>query len=444
MICVVGAGYVGLVTGTCFADSGAEVTFLDVDEQRVKLLQRGTLPIYEPGLAELYQKNLQDGRVRATTSAVEALEDARWAFIAVGTPPRHDGSSDLSFVEQAVRTVAEHAPRGLVLAIKSTVPVGTADWARDLLEEAGRNDVAVVSNPEFLREGQAVRDFANPDRVVIGCREKEAGESVAALHRPYLGSNTMVFIMDNRSAEMTKYTANAFLATRISFINEIANLCECLGADVEAVRLAAGADKRIGSHFFYPGVGYGGSCFPKDVQALMSLGATHGYDPKLISAVHAVNEGQKRKLIAKIRERFGDDLASLRVGVWGLSFKRDTDDTRESPSVTLITDLLAAGSVVQVYDPASVSQVRDLWEGSAIGCASMYDAVAGVDALAVMTDWQVFRLPNWQKVKRLMRGDAVFDGRNLYRPEDLAREGLAHIAIGRPSPPIPLPGESLS
>jgi len=432
MICVVGAGYVGLVTGTCFADSGAEVTFLDVDEKRVKLLQRGDLPIYEPGLGELFQKNLHEGRVAATTSPAAALGESRWAFIAVGTPSRPDGSSDLSYVEQAVKTVAAHAARGLVLAIKSTVPVGTADWVRDILEGSGRGDIAVVSNPEFLREGQAVQDFASPDRVVIGCREQEAGESVAALHRPYVGSNTRVFMMDNRSAEMTKYTANAFLATRVSFINEIANLCECLGADVEAVRVAAGADKRIGSHFFYPGVGYGGSCFPKDIQALMSLGATHGYDPKLISAVHAVNEGQKRKLIGKIRERFGQDLTGLRIGVWGLSFKRDTDDTRESPSVTLITDLLASGCVVQVYDPASVSQVRDLWEGSVVGCASMYDAVAGVDALAVMTDWQVFRLPNWQKVMRLMKGALVFDGRNLYRSEDLAREGLAHIGIGRP------------
>ncbi len=435
MICVVGAGYVGLVTGTCFADSGADVTFLDVDAERVTRLRRGILPIYEPGLAELFERNLRDGRVSASTQPEEALAEARWAFIAVGTPPQPDGSTDLEAVERAVRAVGEHGPRGLVLAIKSTVPVGTADRAREILEEMGRSDVAVVSNPEFLREGQALRDFAQPDRVVIGCRERDAGESVASLHRPYLGPTTQVFLMDNRSAEMTKYTANAFLATRISFINEIANLCERLGADVEQVRLAAGADRRIGAHFFYPGVGYGGSCFPKDVRAIMSMGQRHGYETRLVAAVHEVNERQKRRLADKIRECLGSDLAGRRVGVWGLSFKRDTDDTRESPALTLIDDLVAAGATVQAFDPASISVVRERWDERVLACAGPYDACVEVDALAVVTDWQEFRLPNWAKVRKLMRGVHVFDGRNLYAPVDIAREGLVYVGIGRAGPP---------
>ena len=433
MICVSGAGYVGLVTGTCFSDAGADVVFLDVDEKRVAGLNRGVLPIYEPGLSEVYEKNMSAGRLSATADAEAALREARYAFICVGTPPLPDGSSNLAYVEDAARAVARHGPESLILVTKSTVPVGTADWVRELLAEEGRQDVRVVSNPEFLREGQAVQDFQNPDRVVIGCREPEAGEAVASLHRPFLASNAPVFLMDNRSAEMTKYTANAYLATRISFINEIANLCEEVGADVERVRLAAGADKRIGSHFFYPGVGYGGSCFPKDVQALEHLGVSYEYEAELISAVHHVNERQKRRLFRRISDRFSGDLMGKRVGVWGLSFKKDTDDVRESPSLVLINQLLKAGATVQIYDPASVSQVRDLWDAGAVGCASLYDAVSGVDALAVMTDWQEFRLPNWSKVRRLMNGDTVFDGRNLYRSEDLAQEGLKHVAIGRGS-----------
>lgn len=431
MICVTGAGYVGLVTGTCFSDSGAEVVFLDVDEERVSSLNRGMLPIYEPGLSEIYGKNMAAGRLLATADPVAALAEAQYVFICVGTPPLPDGSADLSYVEDAARTVARHAPEDLILVTKSTVPVGTADWVRGILAEEGRESIRVVSNPEFLREGQAVQDFQSPDRVVIGCREPEAGEAVASLHRPFLSSNVPVFMMDNRSAEMTKYTANAYLATRISFINEIANICEKVGADVEQVRLAAGADRRIGSHFFYPGVGYGGSCFPKDVQALVRLGISCEYEPELIAAVHHVNERQKRRLFRKISDHFGGNLAGKRVGVWGLSFKRDTDDVRESPALTLVSQLLEAGAAAQIYDPASVSRVRELWDAGAIGCASLYDAVSGVDALAVMTDWQEFRLPNWGKVRKLMSGDTVFDGRNLYRPEDLARAGLRHVAIGR-------------
>jgi len=432
MVCVLGAGYVGLVTGTCLADSGADVAFLDVDASRVRTLQQGSLPIFEPGLLEFFQRNLRAGRLTATTSPEQALSEARWAFVAVGTPPREDGSTDLSHVESAVRTVGEHAPEGLVLAVKSTVPVGTADRAREILSELGREDIPVVSNPEFLREGQAVQDFTRPDRIVVGCRERDAGEGIIALHKPYLGSNTLVFLMDNRSAEMTKYTANAFLATRISFINEIANLCEHLGADVEHVRLAAGADRRIGAHFFHPGVGYGGSCFPKDVRSVISMGSSHGYETRLITAVHEVNEAQKRRLTGKIRAHLGPCLRDKRIGVWGLAFKRDTDDTRESPAVVLVSDLLAEGCTVQIFDPAAMGAVHDYWEEGVIGCAGMYDALVGVDALAVVTDWQEFRLPNWAKARKLMKGNTVFDGRNLYEPAVLRRAGLVHIAMGRP------------
>jgi len=431
VITVLGAGYVGLVTGSCFADSGADVTFLDIDEDRVRKLRQGELPIFEPGLLELFTRNTRAGRISATTSPQEALAEARWVFITVGTPPREDGSTDLSYVEEAVRTVGQNASNSVVIAIKSTVPVGTADRAREILSELGREDIAVVSNPEFLREGQAVRDFTHPDRVVVGCRETEAGESVVTLHKPYLGSNTHVFLMSNRSAEMTKYTANAFLATRISFINEIANLCEHLGADVEEVRLAAGADRRIGSHFFHPGVGYGGSCFPKDVRSIISMGSMHGYPTRLLLSVHEVNENQKQRLAEKIQQRFGPDLSNLRVGVWGLAFKRDTDDTRESPAVVLVDALLKAGAAVQIFDPAAMAAVDECWEGGVVGCARMYDAVVGVDALAVMTDWQEFRLPNWAKVRKLMKGNVVFDGRNLYEPAVLEREGLVHVGIGR-------------
>lgn len=440
MVSVLGAGYVGVTAASCFADAGLEVSLLDIDEDRVRSLERGCMPIHEPGLREIYERNLQEGRLRPTACAEEALAKARWAFVTVGTPPLPDGASDLRQVEAAARTVACHAPTGSVLAIKSTVPVGTADRMRKLLEDTGRGDIAVVSNPEFLREGQAVVDFTHPDRLVVGCREREAGEAIVTLHQPYLTSDTPVFLMDNRSAEMSKYAANAFLAARISLINEIANLCEPLGADVDEVRKAIGTDRRIGSHFLYPGVGYGGSCLPKDVRSLIALGDSIGYEAQLLKGVHAVNERQKRRLAQRISEYFKGDMAGRTIALWGLSFKRDTDDIRESPSLCLIEDLLAAGCRIQVFDPAATHRVKERWDVSVIGCPTLYDAVANADALAVITDWQEFRMPDWGRVRRLMRTPVVFDGRNLYRPEQLVQAGFTYVGIGRPVVLSHMPG----
>jgi len=391
-ISVIGAGYVGLVLGSCMAESGVDVELIDIDHDRVRLLNKGMLPLHEPGLKELFVSNLEAGGIAFTASYAKGLRGAQVAFVAVGTPPLQNGGADLSGVKAAAAEVARYAAADLVLAIKSTVPVGTASQVRQLLADEGRADIEVISNPEFLREGRAVDDFLHPDRVVI-----------------------------------------AFLATRISFVNEIANICEHVEANVDDVVRAMGADRRIGSHYLYPGCGYGGSCFPKDVQALINMANGNRYAASLLSSVHQTNINQKRRLGEKIADYFAGTLRGRMIGVWGLSFKEDTDDVRESPSLTLIDYLIGQGARGQVFDPASVHRVPDIFPDSVTACRDQYHAVRDADALAVVTPWEQFRNPDWKRVKSLLKHPAVFDGRNLYDPHWLMAMGFAYDGFGRPN-----------
>ncbi len=432
-ISVIGAGYVGIVLGTCMADSGLRVALVDIDEDKMKLLQQGKLPMYEPGVEQLFVENWRKGRIECTNSYAQGLDTARAAFVAVGTPPLEDGSADLSRIKAAAAEIAQYAPANLVLVIKSTVPVGTAASVRQLLTEAGRKDIEVVSNPEFLREGRALGDFQHPDRIVIGARSAKAAHFVARLCQVCLRSESPVLMMDNASAEMTKYASNAFLATRISFANEIANICDRVGANVDDVLQAMGADHRIGNHYLHPGCGYGGSCFPKDVQALINMANGNKYAAGLLHSVHQTNEHQKQLLGHKILRYFHGDLKGRVIGVWGLSFKENTDDIRQSPSLTLINYLIGKHAQVRVFDPASVHCVADIFPDHVVGCPNKYEAVRGVDALAVVTPWQEFKNPDWERVKSLLRQPVVFDGRNLYDPAHLAAMGFTYVGFGRPN-----------
>ena len=415
------------------AESGVHVELIDIDHDRVRLLNQGMLPLHEPGLAELLVPNLQAGHIECTTSYPQGLHRALVAFMTVGTPPLQDGSADLSGVKAVVAEVGRYAPAGLVLAIKSTVPVGTAQKVRQLLAEQGRTDIEVISNPEFLREGRAVDDFLHPARVVIGTNSAEAARLVESLYRRFLESDIPVMVMDNASAEMAKYASNAFLATRISFVNEIANICEHVEANVDDVVRAMGADPRIGSHYLYPGCGYGGSCFPKDVQALINIARDNRYAARLLSSVHQTNINQKRRLGEKIADYFAGRLWGRMIGVWGLSFKENTDDVRESPSLTLIDYLIGKGARVQVFDPASLHRIVDIFPDGVITCRDQYDAVRDADALAVVTPWDQFRSPDWKRVKSLLKHPVVFDGRNLYNPHWLMDMGFAYCGFGRPN-----------
>ncbi len=437
-ITMIGTGYVGLVTGACLAEMGNDVLCLDVDARKIEILQSGGIPIYEPGLAEMVARNRQAGRLHFTTDVEKAVAYGALQFIAVGTPPGEDGSADLQYVVAAARNIGRHMSGYKVVVDKSTVPVGTADRVREAVaDELAKRGVqipyAVVSNPEFLKEGAAIDDFMRPDRIVIGSDDEEATRRMRMLYAPFQRSHERLLVMDVRSAELTKYAANAMLATRISFMNELANLAERLGADIEHVRIGIGSDPRIGYHFLYPGAGYGGSCFPKDVKALIRTGADHGMDLQVLAAVEHVNDRQKQVLGDKIAARFGARLDGRRIAVWGLAFKPNTDDMREAPSRVLIDELLGRGAEVAVYDPVAMDEARHaLPEGPTLRYAtSPMDAVQGADALAIVTEWKEFRSPDFEGMKVAMRSPVIFDGRNLYEPADIRAEGFEYHAIGR-------------
>ncbi len=439
-VTVVGTGYVGLVSGTCLAEVGNDVLCLDVDPEKIRLLNDGGIPIFEPGLLDMVRRNVAAGRLRFTTDVAQAVAHGLIQFIAVGTPPDEDGSADLQYVLAAARNIGRHMDEYKVVVDKSTVPVGTGDKVRAAIAEelqARGADIpySVVSNPEFLKEGAAVEDFMRPDRVVVGADDPRAIELMRALYAPFQRNHERLIVMDVRSAELTKYAANAMLATRISFMNELANLAEKIGADIEQVRLGIGSDPRIGYHFLYPGCGYGGSCFPKDVQALQRTARLDaGLDLKVLNAVEEANDAQKRVLATKVKTRFGADLAGRKFALWGLAFKPNTDDMREAPSRYLLADLFAAGATAVAYDPVAMHEAGRVFQGeSRLEFAdSPLAALDGADALIIVTEWKEFRSPDFEVIKGKLKQPVIFDGRNLYEPKLVRQHGIDYQAIGRP------------
>lgn len=434
-IAIVGTGYVGLVSGACFAEMGADVTCIDVNKHKIEMLRSGQIPIYEPGLEELVARNVADGRLRFSTELGECLDDVEIVFSAVGTPPDEDGSADLRYVLEVAREFGRKINRYTLLVTKSTVPVGTAQKVKEAVSEelAARGvevEFDVASNPEFLKEGDAIDDFMKPDRVVVGVESERARQLMERLYKPFMMNNYRMIFTDVASAEMIKYAANSMLATRISFMNDIANLCEIVGADVNMVRKGIGADVRIGSKFLYPGCGYGGSCFPKDVKALIRTAEQRGYRMQVLEAVEAVNERQKGILYEKFVREFDGEVAGRCVAMWGLSFKPETDDMREAPSLVLIERLLAAGCRVRVFDPIAMDEARRRLGDSVEYCESKYEALDGADALMIVTEWKQFRLPNWARVAEAMKGGVVIDGRNIYDRHEVEAVGLKYLRIG--------------
>lgn len=436
-IAIVGTGYVGLVSGTCFAETGVNVTCVDVDTQKIERLKKGEIPIYEPGLDQLVLKNVKAGRLKFTTDLASILNEQEIIFSAVGTPPDEDGSADLKYVLQVAKTIGENLNHYLVVVTKSTVPVGTARRVRHTIEEELKKrgvDVPfdVASNPEFLKEGNAIKDFMSPDRVVVGVESEKAKKTLAKLYKPFLINNFRVIFMDIPSAEMTKYAANSMLATRISFMNDIANLCERVGADVNMVRAGIGSDTRIGRKFLYAGCGYGGSCFPKDVKALIKTADQNGYSMEVLKAVERVNEKQKLVLFEKLQKAYdGESLKGKIVAMWGLSFKPETDDMRESTALVMIDKLLKAGCAIRVYDPIAMDECKRRIGDKVTYCRDMYDAVLDADALLLLTEWKEFRLPTWGVIKKAMHKPLVIDGRNIFDIEELDENGFEYHCIGK-------------
>ncbi|HZM60745.1 MAG TPA: UDP-glucose/GDP-mannose dehydrogenase family protein [Vicinamibacterales bacterium] len=429
-IAVVGTGYVGLVAGACFAESGNDVVCVDKDEAKIRTLKRGKMPIYEPGLEELVRRNRAEGRLSFTTTLPKAVRDSAIIFIAVGTPQGEDGSADLKHVIAVAGEVASAMNGYKVIVDKSTVPVGTSERVREVIRRGTTHPFSVVSNPEFLKQGAAIDDFMKPDRVVIGVEDERARDLMLELYAPFTRTGAPIMVMDCASAELTKYAANAMLAVRISFMNEVANLCELVGADVDHVRRAIGADRRIGTAFLFPGVGYGGSCFPKDVQAMIRFASDKSYQCRILESVESVNKAQKTRLFVKIKKHFGA-LKGKTVAVWGLAFKPRTDDMREAPAIPLIEALLAAGATVQVYDPEAIKVARGIFGNTITYAASNYDALKGADCLAIVTEWNEFRRPDFTRMRSLMRSAVVFDGRNLFTPDEMKQSGFAYYSIGR-------------
>ncbi|HEV8112538.1 MAG TPA: UDP-glucose/GDP-mannose dehydrogenase family protein [Planctomycetota bacterium] len=430
-IAVVGTGYVGLVAGTCFAESGNQVTCIDIDRQKIDKLQSGIVPIYEPGLEELLRRNVRDGRLAFTTDYAQGIPNAEVVFIAVGTPQGEDGSADLKYVLAAATSIGKHMTAYTVVVDKSTVPVGTAKRVMDAIRKVAKHEFDVVSNPEFLKEGAAIDDFLKPDRVVIGSGSRRAAEIMDELYAPFVRTGNPIIHMDIASAELTKYAANAMLATRISFMNEIANICMRVGANIDAVRRGIGSDARIGSRFLFAGLGYGGSCFPKDVQAIVRTSSEKGYEFKILKAVEAVNEYQKRLLVDRIQDRFGKDLRGKRFAIWGLAFKPNTDDMREAPSVVVIQGLLDAGAEVTAFDPEAVEECRAHHLGDRIDYADApMKALEGADALVMITEWNEFRRPDFEAVKAALRTPVIFDGRNIYPRGTLEKLGFEYFGMG--------------
>lgn len=435
-IAIVGTGYVGLVTGTCFAEMGVNVTCVDIDEHKIQKLKEGIMPIYEPGLEDLVTRNVKAGRLHFTTDLTTCLNEVEIVFSAVGTPPDEDGSADLRYVLDVARTVGRYIQRHVVLVTKSTVPVGTARKVRATIQEEldkrGVNiEFDVASNPEFLKEGAAIKDFMTPDRVVVGVESERARKLMEKLYKPFTLNGYPILIMDVPSAEMTKYAANAMLATRISFMNDIANLCERVGANVDNVRKGMGTDSRIGSRFLYAGCGYGGSCFPKDVKALVHTGQENGYHMQVIEAVEAVNEKQKYIVFNKLQAAFNGDLQGKTIALWGLAFKPETDDMREAPALVVIQELLKAGATVKVFDPIAMEECKRRIGDVVTYCKDMYEAVIDADALALLTEWKQFRLPSWAIIHRAMKSHVIVDGRNIYDGEELKELGFTYSRIGQ-------------
>lgn len=435
-IAIVGTGYVGLVTGTCFAEMGVEVFCVDIDRQKIENLRNGVVPIYEPGLEEMVIRNYEVGRLHFTTDLTEVLDQVEIVFSAVGTPPDEDGSADLKYVLDVARTIGRAMNKYLLVVTKSTVPVGTARRIRQTIaDELDRRGVTIdfdiASNPEFLKEGAAVKDFMHPDRIVVGIESDRARRLMEKLYHPFMLNNFRIIYMDIPSAEMTKYAANAMLATRISFMNDMANLCEIIGADVNMVRKGIGADTRIGSSFLYAGCGYGGSCFPKDVKALISTAAEHGYPMRILQAVEDVNEEQKTILFRKLSAHFGGDLQGRKVAMWGLAFKPETDDMREAPSLVLIDRLLEAGCQITAYDPVAIPEARRRIGDRIAYAKNIYETVEGADVLMVVTEWKEFRLPAWARIRSLMKTPLILDGRNIYNIAEIEEAGFTYHCIGR-------------
>jgi len=434
-IAVIGTGYVGLVTGTCFAEVGIDVICIDIDQKKIDNLHRGILPIYEPGLDEMVARNVEKGRLQFSTNLGEAIQGCDVAFIAVGTPPGEDGSADLKYVLAVARGIGEHMGSYGVIVTKSTVPVGTAAKVRAEIEQALAKrgvEIAfdVASNPEFLKEGAAIDDFLKPDRIVVGVASERAEEMMRRLYKPFLLNGHPIIFMDIPSAEMTKYAANSMLATKISFMNDVANLCEIMGADVNMVRRGIGSDARIGTKFIYPGIGYGGSCFPKDVKALIKTAQENGYDMQVLRAVESVNDQQKSVLFDKLSRHFGGELRGLKMAIWGLSFKPKTDDMREAPSLVIIEKLLAAGCTVTAYDPVAMPEARHTLGDSITYAKDEFAALIDADALLIVTEWPDFRAPNFEVVARLMKQKNIFDGRNIYDVNELKGLGFVYHCIG--------------
>lgn len=430
-IAVVGTGYVGLVTGTCFAETGNTVTCVDIDERKVAKLKNGEVPIYEPGLEALFERNVKQGRLHFTTELKEGIEGAKVIFLALPTPPGEDGSADLKYVLKVADDLGSILEEYAVIVDKSTVPVGTAEKVSAKIAAKAKVDFDVVSNPEFLREGVAVEDFMKPDRVVIGTKSKKAQEIMEKLYAPLVRQGNPIIFMDEASAELTKYAANSFLATKITFMNEIANLCEKLGADVDMVRKGIGTDSRIGRRFLFAGIGYGGSCFPKDVQALAKSSAQAEYDFKILNAVMDINQEQKTRLIKKAKKHYGGNLSGKTFAMWGLSFKPYTDDIREAPALYNIDALLAEGARIKAYDPEGMKNVRATIGDKIEYCVDEYHAAEEVDAIFIMTEWPIFRTPDFEKLASIMKNKVIFDGRNLYDPEAMAELGYSYYSIGR-------------
>lgn len=434
-IVVIGTGYVGLVTGACLAEVGTDVTCVDVNEKKIKDLNKGILPIYEPGLEDIVTRNVRKGRLHFSTKLEEVIKGAEVAFIAVGTPPGEDGSADLRYVLKVAETIGEHMDEYLVIVTKSTVPVGTAAKVKKAIQKAlnvrkSQLTFDVASNPEFLKEGAAIDDFLKPDRIVIGVESEKAQGILKNLYEPFILNGHPLFFMDIPSAEMTKYAANAMLATKISFMNDIANLCELVGANVNEVRKGIGSDARIGNKFIYPGIGYGGSCFPKDVKALIRTGKANHYDLRILNAVENVNNDQKTVLFSKIKKHFDNDLKGKVFAIWGLSFKPNTDDMREAPSVVLIEALLKAGAKVQAYDPVAMEEAKHDLGNTITYCKNTLTTTKGADAIVLVTEWAEFRLPAWEQVMSNLKGKVIFDGRNIYNAAEMQARGFDYYSIG--------------
>lgn len=430
-ITVVGTGYVGLVTGTCFAETGNMVTCVDIDEKKVEKMKQGIIPIYEPDLDTLFERNIKANRLTFTTSLEEGIKDAEIIFLALPTPPGEDGSADLSYILGVANQLGQIMQDYKVIVDKSTVPVGTAEKVHAAIAANSKTDFAVVSNPEFLREGFAVNDFMKPDRVVIGTSDDRAKKIMESLYRPFVRQGNPIYFMDEKSAELTKYAANSFLATKITFMNEIANFCELVGADVDKVRIGIGSDNRIGKRFLFPGIGYGGSCFPKDVQALVKSGKENSFDFQILNAVMKVNEEQKTVLFPKIKNFFRGDLKGKKIAVWGLAFKPDTDDIREAPALYMIENLLHEGAQVTAFDPEAMSNVKSIIGDKINYAENEYSALENADALLICTEWGIFRNPDFNRIKNLMNDAVIFDGRNLFEIDEMSERGFFYSSIGR-------------